>query len=191
MPERGISLGSGFMSRPSRRCSFQIAFTQQYRAALEKKKKEQQRKFFVSGKKSVSKEHSRIVIEELFQAFTINYAAEDDRIRSLWPTILEEERKLQKLSKQFQSAIVKMGQECETEQIQGMAKAKEAVLEIEILHTKRRPLTLLPNGYTEGSEPIKAVSTGKVSGLVDEVPKDEEEFKAPDVLGTDPEDDDS
>ncbi|KAJ3797994.1 hypothetical protein GGU11DRAFT_821717 [Lentinula aff. detonsa] len=42
---------------------------------------------------------------------------------------------------------------------------------------------------TEGSEPIKAVSTGKVSGIVDEVPKDEAEFKSPDVLGTDPEDD--
>ncbi|KAJ3749231.1 hypothetical protein DFH05DRAFT_1457078 [Lentinula detonsa] len=48
---------------------------------------------------------------------------------------------------------------------------------------------------TEGGEPIKAVSTGKVSGMlsraciVDEVPKDEAEFKAPDVLGTDPEDD--
>ncbi|KAJ3979412.1 hypothetical protein F5890DRAFT_1546727 [Lentinula detonsa] len=150
MPERGISLGSGFMNRPSRRCSFQIAFTQQYRAALEKKKKEQQRKFFVSGKKSVSKEMQSTAgiitdaarsAEELFQAFTINYAAEDDRIRSLWPTILEEERKLQKLSKQFQSAIVKMGQECETEQIQGMAKAKEAVLEtqkvIEYVYSKK------------------------------------------------------
>ncbi|KAJ3802382.1 hypothetical protein GGU11DRAFT_8849 [Lentinula aff. detonsa] len=138
MPERGISLGSGFMSRPSRRCSFQIAFTQQYRAALEKKKKEQQRKFFVSGKKSVSKEMQSTAgiitdaarsAEELFQAFTINYAAEDDRIRSLWPTILEEERKLQ------------MGQECETEQIQGMAKAKEAVLEtqkvIEYVYSKK------------------------------------------------------
>ncbi|KAJ4000614.1 hypothetical protein F5050DRAFT_404476 [Lentinula boryana] len=42
---------------------------------------------------------------------------------------------------------------------------------------------------TEGSEPIKAVLTGKVAGIVDEVPKDEAEFKAPDVLGTDPEDD--
>ncbi|KAJ3781702.1 hypothetical protein GGU10DRAFT_379286 [Lentinula aff. detonsa] len=42
---------------------------------------------------------------------------------------------------------------------------------------------------TEGSEPIKAVSTGKVSGIVDEIPKDEAEFKAPDVLGIDPEDD--
>ncbi|KAJ3988866.1 hypothetical protein F5890DRAFT_1471178 [Lentinula detonsa] len=45
---------------------------------------------------------------------------------------------------------------------------------------------------TEGSEPIKAVSTGKVSGMsraFDEVPKDEAEFKAADVSGTDPEDD--
>ncbi|KAJ3733747.1 hypothetical protein DFJ43DRAFT_1066587 [Lentinula guzmanii] len=130
--------------------AFQIAFAQQYRAALEKKKKEQQRKFFVSGKKSVSKEMENTAgiitdaarsAEELFQAFTINYAAEDDRIRSLWSAILEEERKLQKLSKQFQSAIVKMGQECETEQIQGMAKAKEAVLEtqkvIEYVYPKK------------------------------------------------------
>ncbi|KAJ3735819.1 hypothetical protein DFJ43DRAFT_1054297 [Lentinula guzmanii] len=119
-------------------------FTQQYRAALEKKKKEQQRKFFVSGKKSVTAgiiTDAARSAEELFQAFTINYAAEDDRIRSLWPTILEEERKLQKLSKQFQSAIVKMGQACETEQIQGMAKAKDAVLEtqkvIEYVYSKK------------------------------------------------------
>ncbi|KAJ3785987.1 hypothetical protein GGU10DRAFT_375310 [Lentinula aff. detonsa] len=95
-----------------------------------------------------------------------------------------------KLSKQFQSAIVKMGQECETEQIQGMAKAKEAVLETQktqarassalqpdlkaTLHNpnvggeaKERAIQRLNDMgvSTEGSEPIKAVSTGKVSGM--------------------------
>lgn len=32
--------------------------------------------------------------EELLQAFTINYAAEEDRIRALWSAILEEQLKL-------------------------------------------------------------------------------------------------
>ncbi|KAJ3727129.1 hypothetical protein C8R42DRAFT_773727 [Lentinula raphanica] len=118
--------------------AFQIAFAQQYKAALEKKKKEQQRKFFASGKKLAAKEFESSAsiitetarsVEELFQAFTLSYAAEEDRIRALWSAILEEERKLQKLSKRFQSAIDKEGQECETEQIKGMAQAKEAVLE--------------------------------------------------------------
>ncbi|KAJ4468339.1 hypothetical protein J3R30DRAFT_3715281 [Lentinula aciculospora] len=118
--------------------AFQLAFAEQYIATREKKKKEQQRKFFVSGKKSVSKdiESSAAIVteaarsvEELFQAFTINYAAEDDCIRAFWTAILEEQCKLQKLSIQFHSATVKEGQNCETEQIKGMGKAKEAVLE--------------------------------------------------------------
>ncbi|KAJ3898908.1 hypothetical protein F5879DRAFT_926677 [Lentinula edodes] len=120
--------------------AFQLAFAEQYIATREKKKKEQQRKFLVGAKKLVSKEikSSAEVIteaarsvysrEELFQAFTINYATEEDCIRNLWLAIVEEERKLQNLSKRFHSAVIKEGEECEAEQIKGMGKAQEAVL---------------------------------------------------------------
>ncbi|KAJ3933073.1 MAG: hypothetical protein NXY57DRAFT_52074 [Lentinula lateritia] len=117
--------------------AFQLAFAEQYIATREKRKKEQQRKFLAGAKKLVSKEiksSAEVIIEaarsvdELFQAFTINYATEEDCIRGLWLAIVEEERKLQNLSKRFHSAVIKEGEECETEQIKGMGKAQEAVL---------------------------------------------------------------
>ncbi|KAJ3864467.1 hypothetical protein EV359DRAFT_81388 [Lentinula novae-zelandiae] len=117
--------------------AFQLAFAEQYIATREKKKKEQQRKFLAGAKKLVSKEiksSAEVItetarsVDELFQAFTINYATEEDCIRVLWLAIVEEERKLQNLSKRFHSAVIKEGEECEAEQIKGMGKAQEAVL---------------------------------------------------------------
>ncbi|KAJ3876112.1 hypothetical protein F5051DRAFT_454064 [Lentinula edodes] len=117
--------------------AFQLAFAEQYIATREKKKKEQQRKFLAGAKKLVSKEiksSAEVIteaarsVEELFQAFTINYATEEDCIRNLWLAIVEEERKLQNLSKRFHSAVIKEGEEFEAEQIKGMGKAQEAVL---------------------------------------------------------------
>ncbi|KAJ4500271.1 hypothetical protein C8R41DRAFT_863273 [Lentinula lateritia] len=122
--------------------AFQLAFAEQYIATREKRKKEQQRKFLAGAKKLVSKEiksSAEVIIEaarsvdELFQAFTINYATEEDCIRGL--------DTFQNLSKRFHSAVIKEGEECETEQIKGMGKAQEAVLEtqrvIDYLYSKK------------------------------------------------------
>ncbi|KIK68903.1 hypothetical protein GYMLUDRAFT_91311 [Collybiopsis luxurians FD-317 M1] len=118
--------------------TFEIALAEQLMASKEKKKKEKQRKFLIAGRKHALRETDAISdifdsgiksIHELFQAFTINYAAEDDNIRALWSAILEEQCKLQKLSARYQSAMIKAGEECESYQIKGMGKVKEAVLE--------------------------------------------------------------
>ncbi|KAE9408586.1 hypothetical protein BT96DRAFT_1013226 [Gymnopus androsaceus JB14] len=118
--------------------AIELAVAEKYIASRDKKKKEQQKKFLVSGRKFVSKETDGCTetlqttaqsVEELLQAFTINYAAEDDCIRALWSAIHEEQRKLHKLSKHLTSASVNAGVESEASLIKGMGKAKEAVLE--------------------------------------------------------------
>ncbi|KAF5388793.1 hypothetical protein D9757_005659 [Collybiopsis confluens] len=129
--------------------TFELALAEQLLVSKEKKKKEKQRKFLLAGRKLASKETDSATamfsgavqsIDELFQAFTINYAAEDDSIRALWSTISEEQSKLQKLSKRYRLAVLKAGEECEHKQIKGMGKAKESVLDaqkvIELIYPK-------------------------------------------------------
>ncbi|KAF8828830.1 hypothetical protein HHX47_DHR3000160 [Lentinula edodes] len=201
--------------------AFQLAFAEQYIATREKKKKEQQRKFLAGAKKLVSKEikssaeviteAARSVREELFQAFTINYATEEDCIRNLWLAIVEEERKLQNLSKRFHSAVIKEGEECEAEQIKGMGKAQEAVLDSQKSservaaglkgtlknpnvseEAKERATERLNDMGVEDREPVKVAPKTKVNETVGGSRQSEEdhtEFKPSNVLGTDPEDD--
>ncbi|KAJ3922249.1 hypothetical protein F5877DRAFT_75396 [Lentinula edodes] len=200
--------------------AFQLAFAEQYIATREKKKKEQQRKFLAGAKKLVSKEiksSAEVVteaarsVEELFQAFTINYATEEDCVRNLWLAIVEEERKLQNLSKRFHSAVIKEGEECEAEQIKGMGKAQEAVLDSQKSservaaglkgtlknpnvseEAKERATERLNDMGVEDREPVKVAPKTKVNETVGgsrQSEEDDTEFKPSNVLGTDPEDD--
>ncbi|KAF9070881.1 hypothetical protein BDP27DRAFT_1323155 [Rhodocollybia butyracea] len=118
--------------------ALELAIAEKFMASKDKKRKDQQRKWHVSARKAISQDttdsketmaSATQSAKELYQAFTIHHAEEEDRIRATWSMIFEEARKLQKMSKRLHSAIVNEGEESEAKQIKGMGKAQEAVLE--------------------------------------------------------------
>ncbi|KAF5371669.1 hypothetical protein D9758_003537 [Tetrapyrgos nigripes] len=120
--------------------ALELAVAEQYMASKEKKKKEAQKKFLASGHRLVQKELSAVSnemqetkqsIEEIHEAFLINYAAEQDNIRQIWTEILEEHRRLQSIIKERIKSNEASAAECETAQIKGMAKVQEACFEIQ------------------------------------------------------------
>ncbi|KAJ8082833.1 hypothetical protein PM082_008690 [Marasmius tenuissimus] len=84
--------------------ALEMALAEKYTASKEKKKRENQQKFLAASKKHLLKELTTPVedvqatcqsVEELVEAFVVNYATEEDNIRKIWCEIIEEERKLQ------------------------------------------------------------------------------------------------
>ncbi|KAK7441026.1 hypothetical protein VKT23_016807 [Stygiomarasmius scandens] len=115
--------------------ALELAVAEQYFASREKKKKELQKKFLASGQKLVARELSSVSteiqstvqsVEEIQDAFLINYATEQDNIRRIWTEILEEHGKLQTLVQQRIEANQIAGEERKAASIQALTKAKEA-----------------------------------------------------------------
>ncbi|KAK1225109.1 hypothetical protein PQX77_011978 [Marasmius sp. AFHP31] len=84
--------------------ALEMALAEKYTASKEKKKRENQQKFLAASKKHLLKELTTPVedlqatcqsVEEVVEAFVVNYATEEDNIRKIWCEIIEEERKLQ------------------------------------------------------------------------------------------------
>ncbi|THV01966.1 hypothetical protein K435DRAFT_963349 [Dendrothele bispora CBS 962.96] len=145
--------------------ALELAVAEQYIASREKKKKELQKRFLASGQKLVAKELSTASaemqstvqsVEEIQEAFLINYATEQDNIRRIWTEIMEQHRKLQALVQQRIEANQVAGEECEVAQIQALSKMKEACEEVKnvILYIDPTTASNVPDSSPPRSSPL-------------------------------------
>ncbi|KDQ54497.1 hypothetical protein JAAARDRAFT_38168, partial [Jaapia argillacea MUCL 33604] len=113
-----------------------VAFvTQHYQASVEKKKKEKEAKFiqWVNQEldKCLSQHMQRFAknVEEMnaaYEGFTMEYAAAEDEIRSIWSQILNEQRKLLVHVEEKVKVSLEANTEREEGHVEGLVSAKSA-----------------------------------------------------------------